>query len=67
MKFDKILTINTSKFNQRLKDLCSIIVSFGKLAENYKGEVDNIFIKDQTLKAVVKGGLLGGLLGNIQE
>jgi hypothetical protein len=62
LKFDKILTINTNKFNQRLKDLSSIIISFGKLAENYKNEVDSIFAKDQVLKSVsgVAGGLLGG-------
>jgi hypothetical protein len=61
LKFDKILTINTNKFNQRLKDLSSIIISFGKLAENYKTEVDAIFAKDQVLKSV--SGLGGGLLG----
>lgn len=61
LKFDKILTINTNKFNQRLKDLSSIIISFGKLAENYKTEVDAIFAKDQVLKSI--SGLGGGLLG----
>lgn len=40
LKFDKILIINTSKFIQRLKDLCSIIVTFGKLADIYKVKLE---------------------------
>ena len=52
LKFDKILTINTNKFNQRQKDLSSIVISFGKLAENYKHEMETIFSKDQVLKSL---------------
>lgn len=42
LTFDKILDISLTKFTTRIKDLCTIIIKFGKTAKAYQTEVERI-------------------------
>lgn len=42
LQFDKILSVSSSKFTFRMKDLCSVVIGVGTHANSYKVQLQNL-------------------------